>query len=431
MSKTQGIEKFSLKYYLLKKYVDLCFRWFYNIKYIHKKETPVKGKLIFAGNHQNALMDALAILTSFTWQPIFLARSDIFRNSTLAAILKFLKIVPVYRIRDGYDQLANNQESFEQTFRILDKGNPIVIFPEGNHLGVKRIRSFKKGIARIAFDYLVRSQENKDMTIVPVGLTYTNYHKTGSPFYISFGKQIKVADFSDLFASNPAKGYQALLNEIAIQIKAQTLHVEQEDLLEIVDIILNIPGKKSSAEDQLNFWQQAITRTEELYQKQGSEWTTLTLQIQKLNSLLAKQNLTSQDLSFLPWTSMSKQIFGGVLFMLSMPLFFYAWIQIFLPNLILKSILKKVKDPHFKSSVRFVGMLVLYPVFFFLQAIIFGLISGSFPWAVAYFLTTLPSPWIVKQCGELFQSITKGAKLNRIKKELSSVIDQIKKFGVA
>ena len=47
--------------------------------------------LIFAPNHQNALMDALAVLFTTKGQPVFLARADIFKRKQLLQSFIFLK----------------------------------------------------------------------------------------------------------------------------------------------------------------------------------------------------------------------------------------------------------------------------------------------------------------------------------------------------
>ena len=57
-------------------------------------------------------MDALAVLFTHNGQPVFLARADIFKKKMIAAILYFLKILPVYRIRDGFSSLKANDEIF-------------------------------------------------------------------------------------------------------------------------------------------------------------------------------------------------------------------------------------------------------------------------------------------------------------------------------
>ena len=120
MTNARGIEKYSLPYAILKKYVDICFTLFYKIRIRGRENVNIKDVLIFAPNHQNALMDALAMLQVFKYQPVFLGRSDLFKSKTVTGILNFLKILPVYRIRDGYGELQKNDATFIKTIEVLE-----------------------------------------------------------------------------------------------------------------------------------------------------------------------------------------------------------------------------------------------------------------------------------------------------------------------
>ena len=113
------VEHFSLGYQIGRFWVNASYR------YIYYRNVLVRGRhrfkstdpIIFAPNHQNALMDALVFVTSLRQQPIFLARADIFQGGIITWILNFLKIMPVYRIRDGYENLGKNTEVFDQIGR--------------------------------------------------------------------------------------------------------------------------------------------------------------------------------------------------------------------------------------------------------------------------------------------------------------------------
>ncbi len=123
-----------------------------NIEILNIQNIPEKGHLIFTPNHQNALMDALAVLCTVERRTVFLARSDIFKKPVVASILYFLKILPIYRIRDGYELLKKNKEIFQKTTDVISNEKcALVILPEGNHAGVRRLRPFKKGFCANRF----------------------------------------------------------------------------------------------------------------------------------------------------------------------------------------------------------------------------------------------------------------------------------------
>ena len=88
-------EKWSFGYYLLKKYVQFVDWLIYRKVIINGIDKIPKNKpIVFAPNHQNALSDPLAILLHTKFQPVWLARADIFKKKVVITILRFLKIMP-------------------------------------------------------------------------------------------------------------------------------------------------------------------------------------------------------------------------------------------------------------------------------------------------------------------------------------------------
>ncbi len=116
------IEQPSFGYSILRITANITFRLFYKKIYVYgKKNIPSGHPVIFAPNHQNAVMDPLAILFTQKNYIVFLARSDVFNGKFLIRLLTFLKILPIYRQRDGIENLAKNEEIFDITVRILKK----------------------------------------------------------------------------------------------------------------------------------------------------------------------------------------------------------------------------------------------------------------------------------------------------------------------
>ena len=93
-----------LYFNLVRRYVIFCFKRYYGeIIVIGKENIPTDSPVIFAPNHTNALMDAIAVhaVVPYSLPLIFLARADIFRNKTAARFLRYAKIMPAFRMRDG------------------------------------------------------------------------------------------------------------------------------------------------------------------------------------------------------------------------------------------------------------------------------------------------------------------------------------------
>jgi 1-acyl-sn-glycerol-3-phosphate acyltransferase len=199
---SSNIKKDYFFYKYLHNYLKWTFLHYYNVKVFGSEKLEKGSAYIFAPNHQNALIDPLAVL--FTYQPkmVFYARADIFKNPLIANFLYSIKMLPVFRIRDGYDQIKKNQEIFDITLEMVSKGNGLVVFPEANHFGQRQLRALKKGLVRVAF----QSQDkypDVEVKIVPVGLDYSHYHDFDSELIVNYGNPISVKEYMQSYHDNP------------------------------------------------------------------------------------------------------------------------------------------------------------------------------------------------------------------------------------
>ena len=106
MAKEKKVQDYDFMYDFLRYYVDIVMKLSYRkIKYVGKEFIPKDGAIILAPNHTNALMDAMVVLGMDHSPKVFVARADIFRNPKIAKILKWLKIMPIMRMRDGYEEV--------------------------------------------------------------------------------------------------------------------------------------------------------------------------------------------------------------------------------------------------------------------------------------------------------------------------------------
>lgn len=233
----ENIEKYSKRYALLKYLAGLWHNKVFYRKVIVLGRENIKPDhhLIFAANHQNALMDALAVLFTQKGQMVFLARADIFKRKAIAALLYFLKILPVYRIRDGYSSLKGNDEIFNKTIDVLKNNNGLVILPEGDHAGFRRLRQLKKGICRVAFQAEEATDFNLQIKIIPVGIEFTNYSRYRQVLTVVYGKPIEVSEFYHLYKKSPERAHNELRSKLSSEMKSIMVHIESEEDYEAID----------------------------------------------------------------------------------------------------------------------------------------------------------------------------------------------------
>ena len=83
---------------------------------------PRDGAVLLAANHCATLMDPL--LQMQIPGPIgFGARSDIFKNPKTARLLRWMRIVPLARERNGLAEVAKNFEVFKEIIDCLEFGS--------------------------------------------------------------------------------------------------------------------------------------------------------------------------------------------------------------------------------------------------------------------------------------------------------------------
>lgn len=413
----ENIEKYSNRYALIKR---LAGFWHDNVFYrkvivLGQDNVNPDDHIIFAPNHQNALMDALAVLFTNKGQNVFLARADIFRKKFIASLLYFIKILPIYRIRDGYSKLKGNDEIFEKTIDIIRNKCGLVVLPEGDHAGFRRLRQLKKGICRIAFQADEASGFKLKIKIIPVGIEFTNYHRYRQVLTVVYGKPIETAAYHELYKKSPEIALNELRNRLSSEIKKLMVHIESEEDYEAIDELRSIVNGKYS--DDIRFpklfrdrmliekLNQLKNNDIDLYRKICSTSLEVKKKARYLNTdyhLLRKKKHT-----------LFLMIAGITGLIISLPVFIYGNIFNFtflgIPNLQIRM----VKDVHFHSSIKF-GMslalaLIFSPIFLALSFIIFS------PWWLSLIIfMTLPLSGLFAWYYYLFyRRITGGFRIRK------------------
>jgi 1-acyl-sn-glycerol-3-phosphate acyltransferase len=201
-------------YYFMKYYMQTFIRLFFGrVEIVGKDDIPRGKPIIYSCNHQNAFMDALIIGALSPMRITSMTRSDVF-NTPLRWFMDALQMLPIYRMRDGIDQLAKNEAVFEKIRSLLRDDRAILIFSEGNHGNDYFLRPLTKGSSRMAFEALEKMPE-KDIQIVPVGINYFHHQRPGNKLTVVFGKGIPVKDHFSAYQEHPVRGANQLKKEIA------------------------------------------------------------------------------------------------------------------------------------------------------------------------------------------------------------------------
>ena len=184
-------------YSFLKHFVDHhTRRSFTKFQVVGRENIPTDGACIFGSNHCNTLMDAMVLLASTKGKKVFIARGDIFSNPKIAKILKWIRILPIFRMRDGIGAVRDkNGDTIDQAVDVIHDEVPLFLFPEAAHRTKHSLRPLSKGIFHIALEANRQFGQEKPVYIVPVGLEYGDYFRFRSTLLVKYGKPINVTEF--------------------------------------------------------------------------------------------------------------------------------------------------------------------------------------------------------------------------------------------
>lgn len=284
---------------------------------IHGVQNVPKDKaVLLLGNHQNALLDALLIATKCGRFSYFLTRAAVFKKPLVSKLLKSLQMLPVYRIRDGWSNLSNNNAIFETCSNILSNKQAVVIFPEGSHNLARRVRPLSKGFTRIVFDTLEKHPD-LDIQLVPVGLNFVNATRFPDSTAMYFGEAISAKEY---VSNNRNESVVALKERIKDELSGLTTDIPVDNY---DDILMKL-----------------------------NDLNVDYLKPKEVNACITS-NFDNCDTTQKSNGRLIKSFFKGLMI-----------INILFPYLIWKYLIKpKIDEPEFISTFRFAIALTLVPVY--------------------------------------------------------------------
>ena len=422
MAKERKIQDYDPLYCFLRNYVDTILKLSYrNIRYVGRERIPTDGAVIYAPNHSNALMDAMVILAMDRKPKVFVARADIFRNRKLAKIFRFLKILPIMRIRDGYGEVKKNNETIEKAVDVLRDKVPFCIFPEGQHQAKHSSLPLSKGIFRIAF----QAQElmpDMPLYIVPVGMSYGNFFRFRSTVRVQVGDPINVQEFRNAHPDQtPQEQMNLLKDELAERMHATIFHIPHDEdydaTYEICAAAVKQQAKLMRAEggrkkNQLDAHFEANKRIVEHIKTIKANNEEVAKQLMQLgneaSALRNKQgiSLSSVSIKYPFWSRLLKILF----WIITLPYCLSVSLLTLPINGIIQFLFTKLKDEAFHNSVRYLVHLLMWPILMTIYAVICFILL-PWQWAIPTIFLLLPAPIVAHESWRLLRLGISDVKL--------------------
>ncbi|CAA9537528.1 MAG: 1-acyl-sn-glycerol-3-phosphate acyltransferase [uncultured Solirubrobacteraceae bacterium] len=141
-ARTKGVNP--LVYWPVRWVLIPFFRLYFRLGRIGREHLPADGPLLLAANHRSFL-DPFVIGAMLKRPVYYVAKKELFHNRLQGWFLNALGAVPV-------DRGASDQEMLTTARTILDRGDVVLIFPEGTRVRPGGLGTPKRGIGRLALE---------------------------------------------------------------------------------------------------------------------------------------------------------------------------------------------------------------------------------------------------------------------------------------
>jgi 1-acyl-sn-glycerol-3-phosphate acyltransferase len=160
-ARTRGVNR--LLYLIARAILQPFFTVYFRMQRIGREHIPASGPLIIASNHRS-FMDPFVIGMMLRRPTYFVAKTELFHNRFVAWLLSSLGAFPVDRGRGDNDAMTTART-------ILERGDVVVIFPEGTRTRPGALGIPKRGVGRLALE--------TGAPVVPIALIGTEAIRRG------------------------------------------------------------------------------------------------------------------------------------------------------------------------------------------------------------------------------------------------------------
>jgi glycerol-3-phosphate dehydrogenase (NAD(P)+) len=141
-ARTKGVNP--LVYWLVRALFQPFFHIYFRMSRIGREHIPVDGPVILAANHRSFL-DPFVIACMSRRPLYYVAKRELFVNRLTAWFLNSLGAFPIDRGNADVDAMATARE-------ILQRGDSVLIFPEGTRTRPGTLGTPKRGVGRLALE---------------------------------------------------------------------------------------------------------------------------------------------------------------------------------------------------------------------------------------------------------------------------------------
>lgn len=388
----EEVRKTGFFYRIIKWVINFTFNnlMFKHVYYMNTKNIPPDGTpLIIVENHQNCLVDAIAVLLSGTdanRKLHFISRADIFKvNKYLSAFMRYLGVLPINRANyEGIEAVGENKDVFEECENLVAAGEAVMLFPEAGHQNKRWLGNFTSGYTSMAFNAAKKRDFLEDVFILPCANHYSKYYPIQGDMLIKYGTPISLKPYYELYKTQPRTAQKEVNELVRAQIKEMMLNITDLENYDAIDFLRTNYGDDYARQHSLDYAElpeqliadkQMVDAIENIPDNTKENIFAKALELKKV--------LNEEKISFKTLTKMSlkddKKIFGTdavkfniiarcVVLAILLPFWVFTLWPAYFIYMIPKPFAKRVNDPMLRSSFLLAfSAIITIPLFYLIS----------------------------------------------------------------
>ena len=389
--------------------------YFEEVTVLHPEYLQYEGPAIIVANHPNTLMDPMVIGGRVPKLLFFLANAGLWRSRIGAWFFGTFYCIPVARRKDRDVKGINNDDSFAAAVRHLERGGSIYVAPEGTSELERRIRPVKTGTARLVLQALRENEYDFPLSIIPVGLTYSAPTRFRSKVWMHVGPPIRPR----VTQADAEAGPDGIIRELTQVIQQQledltlvTADEAQDRLLEKLETVLRHAQPLRPADE----WYRSRDLLKSLQALPDTRYREMAEVADQYTTALQSAGLTDRIFSRAYRPSV-----------LGLPIFLFGWVNNILPAALTELTAQRiVADPTYRSSARWFGALVIFPILYTLQAVAVQWVFGRWWITLLYLLLLIPTGLFAHRYGRRLGVLWERSRYRRLDADRKAALQNLR-----
>ena len=336
-------------YTILRYLLRVSAEFFFGKHHLINLEKLNNGKpLVVCANHTTAHLDGVLIMIFSRRKFHVLVRGDVFQKKWIAKFLSAIRLIPIYRIRDGYSSLGKNNQTFDICYDILKNNGAVIIFPEANCETERQLRKLHKGAAKIAMQAEERSDFKLGVQMATVGINLERMIDSGGRIFLEASEPFPVAPYIDRYKENNNKALNEIMADVETDLRSVLAVVDEKKDEYLFEEIVT---RKENI-DKLDVWK----NTAKLINKSDNDLKfALTSAIKDFKKHLKKSGINQQTIEHLQVKSRIKRWLNLLLHTIDLVALFPFFLIGMMFNYLPYTITKKISHNLFKDKCFIIG----------------------------------------------------------------------------